>query len=199
MHAALINRKSIGYVVGTLLVMAGVFGYVNIAQQLYTEHFGVSEEAFPMLFGGTAAMMAVANITNSRIVMRFGARRVSHTGIFIFIAVSAVQVWASHYRAGQIEWFLPLMALNLGLLGFLGANFGSIAMQPFARIAGAHRGTQVLAAPEHAAQARRAASVQHRPVEQYRHLRQHRRSRSRRDLGWHHHRKSRWRGDHQRG
>ncbi|MEO5706750.1 MAG: multidrug effflux MFS transporter [Alteraurantiacibacter sp.] len=142
MHAALINRQSIGYVIGTLLVMAGVFGYVNIAQQLYTEHFGVSEQAFPMLFGATAAMMAVANITNSRIVMRFGARRVSHTGIFIFIAVSVMQVWASHYRPGQIEWFLPLMALNLGLLGFLGANFGSIAMQPFAAIAGAASSVQ---------------------------------------------------------
>lgn len=142
MHAALINRQSIGYVVGTLLVMAGVFGYVNIAQQLYTDHFGVSEQAFPMLFGGTAAMMAVANITNSRIVMRFGARRVSHTGVLIFIAVSAVQVWASHFRAGQIEWFLPLMALNLGLLGFLGANFGSIAMQPFPNIAGAASSVQ---------------------------------------------------------
>lgn len=142
MHAALLNRQAIGYVIGTLLVMAGVFGYVNIAQQLYIEHFGVSEGAFPMVFGGTAAMMAVANITNSRIVMRFGARRVSHTGIFIFIAVSAVQVWASIYRAGQIEWFLPLMALNLGLLGFLGANFGSIAMQPFAHIAGAASSVQ---------------------------------------------------------
>jgi DHA1 family bicyclomycin/chloramphenicol resistance-like MFS transporter len=142
MHAALVNRQSIGYVVGTLLVMAGVFAYVNIAQQLYTEHFGVSDHAFPMLFGSTAAMMAVANITNSRIVMRFGARRVSHTGVLIFIMVSAVQVWASIYRAGQIEWFLPLMALNLGLLGFLGANFGSIAMQPFAQIAGAASSVQ---------------------------------------------------------
>ena len=142
MHAALINRQSIGYVVGTLLVMAGVFAYVNIAQQLYTEHFGVSDHAFPMLFGATAAMMAVANITNSRIVMRFGARRVSHTGVLVFILVSALQVWASIYHPGQIAYFLPLMAMNLGLLGFLGANFGSIAMQPFAHIAGAASSVQ---------------------------------------------------------
>jgi len=39
-------------------------------------------------------------------------------------------------------WFLPLMAMNLGLLGFLGANFGSIAMQPFAHIAGAASSVQ---------------------------------------------------------
>lgn len=142
MHAALVNRQSIGYVLGTLLVMAGVFGYVNIAQQLYTEHFGVDDHLFPMLFGATAAMMAVANITNSRIVMKFGARRVSHTGVLVFITVSALQVWASYYHPGDIRWFVPLMACNLGLLGFLGANFGSIAMQPFAHIAGAASSVQ---------------------------------------------------------
>ncbi|MGZ3267830.1 MAG: Bcr/CflA subfamily drug resistance transporter, partial [Croceibacterium sp.] len=38
---------------------------------------------------------------------------------------------------GELAWFLPLMATNLALLGFLGANFSSIAMQPFAKIAGA--------------------------------------------------------------
>jgi len=142
MHAALLNRQAIGYVMGSLLVMGGVFAYVNTAQQLYSEHFGVSEASFPILFGATAAMMAVANITNSRIVMRFGARRVSHTGVIVFIVVSAIQVWASHYRAGEIAWFLPLTAINLGLVGFLGANFGSISMQPFAQIAGAASSVQ---------------------------------------------------------
>src|SRR5690606_4294751 len=82
-------------------------------------------------------MMAVASIVNSRIVERFGARRVSHTGVLVFIIVSAVQLWAAHYRPDSLAWFIPLMSINLGLLGFLGANFGSIAMQPFARIAGA--------------------------------------------------------------
>ncbi len=142
MAAALANRQSIGYVFGTMLVMGGVFGYVNTAQQLYTEDFHVGEAMFPIVFGSTAAMMAVANITNSRIVMRFGARRVSHSGVLVFITVAAVQVWAAHYRPGQLAWFLPLTAINLGLLGFLGANFGSIAMQPFAHIAGAASSVQ---------------------------------------------------------
>ena len=34
------------------------------------------------------------------------------------------------------------MSLNLMLLGFLGANFGSIAMQPFSHIAGAAASVQ---------------------------------------------------------
>ena len=53
-----------------------------------------------------------------------------------------MQVWASIYREGELAWFIPLMATNLALLGFLGANFGSIAMQPFAQIAGAASSVQ---------------------------------------------------------
>ena len=136
MGTALINRASAGYVIGGALLMGGVFGYVNSAQQLLGEHFGVGEW-FPLVFGATAAMMVLSNLVNARIVERFGARRVSHTGVIVFIVVSAVQVWAAHYRPDSLQWFMPLMATNLALLGFLGANFGSIAMQPFASIAGA--------------------------------------------------------------
>jgi DHA1 family bicyclomycin/chloramphenicol resistance-like MFS transporter len=141
MRIALINRASAGYVFGSMLVMGGVFGYVNSAQQLIGEHFGAGRW-FPLVFGGTAAMMAVSNLVNARIVERFGARRVSHAGVIVFIVVSMGQVWAATFRDGQLAWFLPLMATNLALLGFLGANFSSIAMQPFARIAGAASSVQ---------------------------------------------------------
>ena len=141
MRIALFNSPSIGYVLGSALLRGGVFGYVNSAQQLIGEHFHAGRW-FPVVFGGTAAMMVVSNVVNSRIVERFGARRVSHTGVIVFIGVSAAQVWAAIYRDGQLAWFLPLMATNLALLGFLGANFSSIAMQPFARIAGAASSVQ---------------------------------------------------------
>ncbi|RIV93327.1 MFS transporter [Aurantiacibacter xanthus] len=141
MRLALINRQAVGYVFGAALLMGGVFGYVNSAQQLYQDFFGVGAW-FPVLFGGTAAMMAFSSLVNSRIVMRFGARRVSHAGTLMFIVVSATQVWSSYAHPGNIYWFLPLMSVNLGLLGFLGANFSSIAMQPFSTIAGAASSVQ---------------------------------------------------------
>ncbi len=142
MATALINRQAIGYVLGAALVMGGVFGYVNSGQQIYQDAFGISDAAFPILFGGTAAMMSFTNLVNSRIVMRFGARRVSHIGVLMFMAVSAVQVWSSYAHPGDFYWFLPLMSVNLALLGFLGANFGAIAMQPFAHIAGSASSVQ---------------------------------------------------------
>ncbi len=130
-------RSSFGYTIGSGLVIGTVFGYVNSAQQLVGEHFNAGD-MFPYVFGGTAATMALSSLVNSRIVERFGARRVSHTGLIIFMIVSGLQVWVAHgAHSTQIEWFLPLMSCNLALLGFLGANFSSIAMQPFAEIAGA--------------------------------------------------------------
>lgn len=141
MKLGLFNRAAIGYVLGTSLLIGAVFGYVNSAQQLIGEHFGAGVW-FPVVFGGTAAMMVVSNLVNSRIVERFGARRVSHAGALVFVVVSIAQVWAAHYHSGDIMVFLPLMAINLGLLGFLGANFGSIAMQPFSHIAGAASSVQ---------------------------------------------------------
>ncbi|WP_126173742.1 multidrug effflux MFS transporter [Altericroceibacterium xinjiangense] len=141
MRIALLTRSSVGYVLGTSLLIGAVFGYVNSAQQLLGEHFGAGAW-FPVVFGGTAAMMVVSNLVNSRIVERFGARRVSHAGVLIFMVVSFAQVWAAYNRPGELAWFLPLMATNLGLLGFLGANFGSIAMQPFSHIAGAASSVQ---------------------------------------------------------
>lgn len=141
MKIALLNRESIGYVIGSALVMGGTFGFINSAEQLLSEHFGAGR-LFPVLFAACAATMIVSNLTNSHIVERFGARRVSHTALLIFIAVAGLQVFLAT-RENQTVWqFLPVMAANMCLLGFMGANFGSISLQPFARIAGAAASVQ---------------------------------------------------------
>jgi DHA1 family bicyclomycin/chloramphenicol resistance-like MFS transporter len=86
--------------------------------------------------------MACASFSNSRIVERFGARRVSHTALFVYIGVSCLQVFFAT-RPHQTLWqFMPLIAMNMCLMGFVGANFSSIALQPFAKIAGAASSVQ---------------------------------------------------------
>src|SRR6476469_10067294 len=116
--------------------MGGLFVFINSAQQLVAEHFGAGQ-MFPLLFAMGAGSMALANFTNSRIVERFGARRVSHFALLAFIVVSTLQVVQAASGHETLWQFMPLMAANMCLVGFIGANFGSIAMQPFAEIAGA--------------------------------------------------------------
>ena len=136
MGRALALPSTAGYVIGSALVFGALFGFINSSQQLITETFGAGD-IFPLIFAICAGSMAFASWSNSRIVERFGARRVSHTALFAFIAVSAVQVMFAFQPEEQLWHFVPLMAINMALLGFIGSNFGAIAMNPFFGIAGA--------------------------------------------------------------
>lgn len=136
MARALVLPSVAGYVIGSALVFGALFGFINSSQQLITETFGAGE-IFPLVFAICAGSMALASWSNSRIVERFGARRVSHSALFAFIAVSAVQVMFAFQPEEQLWQFVPLMAINMALLGFIGSNFGAIAMNPFFAIAGA--------------------------------------------------------------
>ncbi|MDY7096720.1 MAG: multidrug effflux MFS transporter [Pseudomonadota bacterium] len=141
MATALSDRSIIGYVIGSTLVFGALFGFINSSQQLIGEGFG-RPDLFPVVFGICAGSMAIASWSNSRIVERFGARRVSHTAVFAFIAVAAVQVFMAFSHEETLWEFVPLMAINMALLGFIGSNFGSIAMTPFFHIAGAASSVQ---------------------------------------------------------
>ena len=142
MRIALSDRSSIGYVIGGGVLWAGMFGFLNSSQQLVAEHFGAAER-FPLLFAVMAGSMAVANLTNARIVERFGARRVSHTALFAFIAVACLQIWRAFSGNEQLWDFVALQSAQMCLIAFMGANFTSIAMQPFGRIAGAAASVQM--------------------------------------------------------
>ncbi|WP_416832688.1 MAG: multidrug effflux MFS transporter [Erythrobacter sp.] len=136
MGQALSNPRVIGYVMGSSLVFGALFGFINSSQQLITETFGAGD-IFPIVFAICAGSMAFASWSNSRIVERFGARRVSHTALFAFIIVASLQVWFAFDPNETLWHFVPLMAINMMLLGFIGSNFGAIAMNPFFSIAGA--------------------------------------------------------------
>ncbi|MFO6446018.1 MFS transporter [Erythrobacter sp. NE805] len=136
MGRALTLPSVAGYVIGSALVFGALFGFINSSQQLIAETFGAGD-IFPLVFGICAGSMALASWSNARIVERFGARRVSHAALFAFIAVSAAQVMFAFSPEERLWHFVPLMAINMALLGFIGSNFGAIAMNPFFAIAGA--------------------------------------------------------------
>jgi MFS transporter, DHA1 family, multidrug resistance protein len=128
-------RPAVGYIISLALVTGAMLGYINSAQQLVAEHFGAGAR-FPLIFAAMAMTMAGTAFINSRIVVRLGARRVSHGAVLAYIVASCAQ-WAISGPGETLWQFLPIMTLNMCLSGFLGANFASIALQPFARVAGA--------------------------------------------------------------
>ena len=132
---ALRCRSAIGYFLGASFIQASLFGYITSSQQLVAEHFGAGV-LFPLVFGGMALVMSGTNFVNASIVERFGARRVSHTAAITYIVVAGVHLFFA--SRGEGLWiFVPLMTISMCLMSFIGANFTSIALQPFARTAGA--------------------------------------------------------------
>ena len=130
------NRQGLGYVAGAGLLVGAMFGFLNSSQQVFADVFD-AEAIFPYAFAAVAGAMAVSNFFNSRIVERFGARRVSHSALMAFLVLSLLQIAAAKLPGEPMALFLVIVALNMAMVGFIGANFSSIAMEPFGAMAGA--------------------------------------------------------------
>ena len=129
------NRRAAGYMIASGVMQGALFGYLNSSEQIIAEVFD-AQALFPLIFACVAIGIAIANFSNSRIVERFGARRVSQTAVFAFMATSIAQIVAALSGAETLAMFTVLMMINVGLIGFIGSNFGSIAMEDFGHMAG---------------------------------------------------------------
>lgn len=128
------HRRAIAYLLGSAIAMGANFGFLNSSQQIVGTTFGRAD-IFTYAFASVAAGIAIASYSNSRLVMRFGARRVSQTALLAFILLSAVQ-WVLALTGETLWMFLIVVGLNMSMIGFISANFSSIAMEPFGHVAG---------------------------------------------------------------
>ncbi len=129
------HRRAAGYMIASGTMQGALFGYVNSSEQIISEIFH-AQNMFPIIFACVASGVAVANLSNAAIVERFGARRVSQTAVLAFIATSLIQLAVTLSGQETLMMFTILMMVNVGLIGFVGGNFGSIAMEDFGHIAG---------------------------------------------------------------
>jgi DHA1 family bicyclomycin/chloramphenicol resistance-like MFS transporter len=131
-----LNRNAAGYMIGAGITQGALFGYLNSSQQMFDKVFNAAD-FFTIGFAIIAIGIAMSNFTNSRIVERFGARRVSQTALLTFIALGALQLLAARFAPTSLPIFLILLTGNVAMIGFIGSNFSSIAMSPFGHVAGA--------------------------------------------------------------
>ncbi|WP_242445946.1 multidrug effflux MFS transporter [Sphingopyxis lindanitolerans] len=129
------HRRAAGYMVASAMMQGALYGYLNSSEQIIAEVFG-AQSWFPLVFACVAAGIAIANFSNAAIVERFGARRVSQSASFAFMVTSIVQIAVAMSGAETLWMFTALMMVNVGLIGFIGSNFGSIAMEDFGHMAG---------------------------------------------------------------
>lgn len=129
------HRRAAGYMIASGMMQGSLYGYLNSSEQIIADIFD-ARSLFPLVFACVALGIATANFSNAAIVERFGARRVSQSATFAFMFTSIAQILVALSGAETLWMFTVLMMVNVGLIGFIGSNFGSIAMEDFGHMAG---------------------------------------------------------------
>jgi drug resistance transporter, Bcr/CflA subfamily len=129
------TRSSIGYMLASGVVMGGLIGFILSIQQIFFDIFN-AQAIFPFAFAAIAGSMGIGSLVNSRLVSRFGARRLSQTALLSLIAVNIVHLMVILSGHETIVTFMILQASTMLTVAFTASNFSAISMEPFARGAG---------------------------------------------------------------
>lgn len=134
-RVVLTTRMSIGYTIAATLVLGGLFGFINSAQQIFVDVLGLGTY-FPLAFAGIAIFVAASSYLNSQVVERLGMRLVSHAALIGFTGFAALHALVALAGYESVYTFLPLQAGMMFCFGLTMGNFGAMAMDPVGHIAG---------------------------------------------------------------
>lgn len=129
------ERVTFWYMIATTCMTACLFGYITASEQIYVETYNLGA-AFPLAFASVAIAITAGTYLNSRLVMRLGMRRISHTMIIWFTLISAIHAAVLAAGVDSIWAFLPLLTAALIGFGLIAGNFNALAMEPMGRVAG---------------------------------------------------------------
>lgn len=129
------NRKAAGYTLAVTAFTGALYSFVGSIQQIVFDVFHASG-VITLVFAGIAGMMAISSLLNSRIVMLFGTRRISHTALLILIVFSLVHFGVALAGVESLVSFVVLQGLMMGCFGLCTANFSAMAMEDMGAIAG---------------------------------------------------------------
>lgn len=129
------NRTALLYGLAGMFLFGAMFGFITASQQIFVEIYGLGPY-FPVAFAGMAGTIAVAQFINSRVVRRFGMRRLSHTAVVTYLAASIV--WLVLALLGPIQFpvFFGLLMVIQFMFGWAASNMNSLSMEPLGNVAG---------------------------------------------------------------
>lgn len=131
------QRLALGNTVVMGMVFGAFVGYLSCSQLILQQQYALGA-MFPLYFGILALAIGIASLVNSRMVLRFGMRRLSSLALVMVTVLSLVFVIVAWQFAGHPPLWL-LMAYLLVVFFFNGILFGnlqSMAMAPLGEVAG---------------------------------------------------------------
>jgi DHA1 family bicyclomycin/chloramphenicol resistance-like MFS transporter len=133
----LTNRIALCYTIASSFIFGALFGFINSAQQVYVGIYDLGVY-FPFAFAAVAIFMSMSSFLNSRLVGRFGMRRLSHASLLGFITINTIWliVLVTGPQPMPFALFISFFGLAMFQFGWIGSNFNSLAMEPLGHVAG---------------------------------------------------------------
>ncbi|WP_448205985.1 multidrug effflux MFS transporter [Azospirillum sp. sgz302134] len=129
------TRATVGYTVAMGFLFGGLLSYVGSAQQIFVDVYGLGA-MFPVAFGAIAGVMALASLTNARLVGRLGMHRLSHMALIAYVATGAVMALLGFPEQPPLLGLGAFMAMIFFCFGLIAPNFNAMAMEPLGHVAG---------------------------------------------------------------
>ena len=134
---ALTNRQTLGYTLARTMTFGAFSSYLASSERIFGDFYGRPGQ-FPFIFGGIAAVMGLAMLTNGTLVERVGTKRIVHSFLILYV-IGGFLFWGVAAAADGNPSF-PVFIIGLALIGFMHAslipNFNTLAMWPMGHIAG---------------------------------------------------------------
>jgi DHA1 family bicyclomycin/chloramphenicol resistance-like MFS transporter len=127
--------QSRGYTLAMTVSFSALVAYISSVQQIVFDAFR-SGPLIGLVFACIAAPMGVASYLNSRVVGRFGLRRVGHSASLAMVAITAVHAAVALSGDETLPVFVILQGLTMASFAFASSNLGTLAMEHMAPIAG---------------------------------------------------------------
>lgn len=124
-----------GYTLALTLTFGGLIAYISSIQQIVFDAFK-APDAIGLVFAAVAAPMALASWANSRIVGRYGLRRVGHGGALGFALVTTIHAAIATAGYETLTLFIVFQGLAMACFAFTSSNISTLAMEHMGPIAG---------------------------------------------------------------
>jgi len=129
------DRWAVGYTFATTAISGCFFSFIGSIQQIVYDVFK-RPELLTVVFASVAGLMALGSFLNSRLVMRFGMRFLSHLALVTTTALAVIHL-AVILLGGENLWvFVALQAPMMAAMGLANSNFSAMAMENMGDIAG---------------------------------------------------------------
>lgn len=135
--AILKHPRVVGFSVTSGLVFGGLLAYVSTAQSIFQDIYGVGD-TFVFYFAILALGFGMSSLLNGKIVMRFGAGRITWVMMIALAVVAFLASTVAFLYSGHPPLLL-FMSLVFGLffcMGILFGNLNALAMAPLGQMAG---------------------------------------------------------------